>query len=1169
MTQELPFIHLRVHTAYSLAEGAIKTGQLLELVEKKGMPAVAITDTNNMFGAMDLSLSAVKKGMQPIIGCQLDILVNDEEQKKNRNGTKAGLIAPIVLLAQNEAGYKNLCRLVSRAYLEKDRLDETHVTMETLQSLNDGLICLTGGPVGPLGKILATGNQQKALAHLKDLQACFGDRLYMELMRHDEWDQALDQTMIEIAHAENLPLVATNNCFFPTEEFYGAHDALLCIADGRYVSEDDRRKETPDHYFKSQEEMKALFADVPEAITNTAYIAQRCHFWLKPIDPELPSCETSEGRTEAEELRYQSEQGLEWRLQTYIYKPSMPDAEKKALRQEYFDRLDEEMAIISQMGYDGYFLIVADFIQWAKDHNIPVGPGRGSGGGSVVAWAMKIIDINPLEYGLLFERFLNPERVSMPDFDIDFCQARREEVIKYVQEKYGRDRVAQIITFGKLQARAVVRDVGRVLQMPYGQVDRISKMIPNNPAKPTTLQEALDGDPELQRMRRDDETTGHLIDTALQLEGLYRHASTHAAGIVIGNKPLEEIMPLYKDSKSDMPATQFNLKYVELASLVKFDFLGLKTLTVLQKALDNIDRTEQEQIDILALDMQDKLTLDKMGEGGAVGIFQFEAQFIQDVLKKFKPEKFEDLIALTSLNRPGPMDNIPDYIEIKHGRKELEYPHGKLEGLLKETYGIMVYQEQVMESAKILAGYTLGGADLLRRAMGKKIKEAMDIERDKFVKGCGEISDIDADRANEIFDLIAKFAGYGFNKSHAAAYSLISYQSAYLKAHYPVEFMAAIMTLDMGNTDKINFFRQDLRRMKIALLPPDINHSVVDFNVEINVDNQKNIRYALGAIKGAGEAAMAELVTERSRNGPYKNMEDFARRLNPKTLNRRQLEVLASAGAFDCFGLPRAQVAQGADHMMRQAHKWRDEQESGQESLFGSGGATTTQLAENFALPDAEEWDDLDALQHEFSAIGFYLSAHPLDAQQEVLKKNGYLTVEGIKEKLSRSATGTMRAKIAGVVIKRQEKNSERGRWAFVTLSGQTGLYDAAIYTDALMAYRDILESGTMVSLEADATLRDDDVRLVIRIVNLLDDDVARRLRKVEIECQSITQLHDLQAVLANENDGNGTPVQVDILFPVQDVANTVRLRFKNRIPLSTKDHETLKRLKNITVKAI
>ena len=809
------FVHLRVHSAYSLSEGAIKTKELVSLCQRHRMPAVAVADTGNLFGALEIALAASEAGIQPIIGCQLAI-ARDEG-----SGAHAGIagMAPVarrhpdqlVVLAQNEAGYRDLLRLVSKSFLDGEPGSQPQLLLAALEGHTDGLIALSGGPAGTVGRLLLEGQDDPAETTLRHLVRLFPGRFYIELQRHGlESEQRIESRLVDLAYAFDLPLVATNEVFFADERMFAAHDALLCIAEGAYVSQDNRRRVTPEHRFKSAAEMRALFADLPEAIDNTLVIARRCAVMPEPRKPILPAFPdaASQGRSEAEELRLRAEAGLERRLDAQFHTSEMDPEARAAAARPYRQRLEFELGVITQMGFPGYFLIVADFIQWAKGQGIPVGPGRGSGAGSVVAWSLTITDLDPLRWGLLFERFLNPERVSMPDFDVDFCQDRRDEVIRYVQGKYGRDRVAQIITFGKLQARAALRDVGRVLELPYGQVDRLCKLVPNNPANPVTLKQAVDDEPVLQQQRDQDPTVARLIDVAMKLEGLYRHASTHAAGVVIGDRPLDELVPLYRDPRSDMPVTQFNMKYVEQAGLVKFDFLGLKTLTVLARA-EELIRERGDTIDLSNLPLDDRKTYDMLGRGESTGVFQLESSGMRDVLRKLKPNRFEDIIALVALYRPGPMDNIPRYIACKHGQEAPDYLHPALEGILKETFGIMIYQEQVMQIAQELSGYSLGGADLLRRAMGKKIKSEMDAQQAAFVEGA-EARGVARAKASQIFEQVAKFAGYGFNKSHAAAYAVVAYQTAWLKANYPVEFFAASMTLDLGNTDKLNVFRQEV-----------------------------------------------------------------------------------------------------------------------------------------------------------------------------------------------------------------------------------------------------------------------------------------------------------------------------------------------------------------------
>ncbi|WP_207458510.1 DNA polymerase III subunit alpha [Azospirillum sp. SYSU D00513] len=1115
------FVHLRVHSAYSLSEGAIKIKELVKLCHKQEMPAVAVTDTGNLFGALEFALAAADTGVQPIIGTVLGITrvmpsAGKPAGKLPLPGKAASQPDQLVLLCQTEEGYRNLMKLVSKAFLESDPMAGPQVTLEALKGHSEGLIALTGGPAGSLGRLLGEGQKDLALEVLENLKGLFPGRLYIELQRHSghfaEIEDAVEPALIDLAYAHDLPLVATNDCYFATADMYEAHDALLCIAEGAYISQTERRRLTPDHRFKSAEEMRLLFADLPEAVDNTVAIARRCSFLLKPIKPILPAFPTEEGRTEDDELRAQSRAGLEMRLEKAVYSPDMTPEQRAETRKTYFERLEFELDVIVKMKFPGYFLIVSDFIKWAKAHDIPVGPGRGSGAGSVVAWALTITDLDPLRFGLLFERFLNPERVSMPDFDIDFCQDRREEVIRYVQDKYGYDRVAQIITFGKLQARAVLRDVGRVLQMPYGQVDKICKMVPNNPANPVTLQQALDSEEMLRQARDGDETVARLVNIALKLEGLYRHASTHAAGVVIGDRPLDQLVPLYRDPRSDMPVTQFNMKFVEQAGLVKFDFLGLKTLTVLQTAVNLIP----EKPDLAQVPLDDEKSYQLLSRAEATGVFQLESSGMRDVLRRLKPNRLEDIIALVSLYRPGPMDNIPKYIRVKNGDEDADYMHPSLEGILKETFGIMIYQEQVMQIAQVLSGYTLGGADLLRRAMGKKIKEEMDAQRALFVQGA-EGRGVPGEQASMIFDQVMKFAGYGFNKSHAAAYALVAYHTAYLKANYPVQFMAASMTLDLGNTDKLNVFRQELSRLKVRLLTPDINRSQAIFSVEDMGNGELAIRYALAAVKGVGLAAMKTLVEEREKNGPYRSLFDFARRLDLKTINKRQLENLACAGAFDGLNPNRAQVHAALETIIRYAQAEAAERESGIGNLFGgaAGGLKEPDL------PKLKEWEPLEKLKNEFQAIGFYLSAHPLDAFAGPLgrmqvKKSAELTA-------AISKGGSTRYKMAGIVVSRKEKTAKSGnRFAFVELSDATGGFEVTCFSEILSANRELLEAGRPVLMTVDAQLNGEEVRLTCQEVRPLEEAVASVSEGLRIVVRDDKPLDGLRGMLDRLGRGKG-----------------------------------------------
>ncbi len=1087
------FVHLHVHSAYSLAEGAIKVKDLVKRCVAEKMPAVAVTDSNNMFGAMEFAIEAAEKGVQPILGAQV-LYTEDEHQ--------------LVLLAQDEQGYRNLCRLLSDAYMDGEET-QVVITKEELTLYSDGLICLSGGSKGPVNHYLFHKQDDKAEQEFLYLKECFTGRFYSEIQRHG-WaeEEQTEEALIELAYKHDVPLVATNDCYFLDRKAHEAHDALLCISGGRYVTEEDRRKVTPEHYLKSAKEMEKLFEDLPEAIANTSVIAQRCSYLLAPIEPILPAFQTEEGRSEFDELKAQAEEGLKWRMENFVSrKPG--DADEKA----YFERLEFELGVIKDMGFPGYFLIVSDFIKWAKEQDIPVGPGRGSGGGSVVAWALKITDLDPLELNLLFERFLNPERVSMPDFDIDFCQDRREEVIQYVQAKYGRDRVAQIITFGKLQARAVVRDVGRVLQMSYGQVDRLAKLIPNNPANPLTLQEALDGDPDLRLEIKKDENSVKLIDIALQLEGLYRHASTHAAGVVIGDRPLHELVPLYRDPRSDMPVTQFNMKYVEQAGLVKFDFLGLKTMTVIHKAVQMIKENKGVEIKVLELPFDDEKTFDMLKVGNSVGVFQVESTGMRDLGKQIGISNLEELLAVIALFRPGPMENIPVYLKnVKHP-EDIDYMHEKLKPITEDTYGVMIYQEQVMQAAQVLAGYTLGGADLLRRAMGKKIQAEMDAQREMFVKGAKDCNDIPKEQANHIFDQIAAFAGYGFNKAHTAGYGLVSYWTAWLKANYPLEFMAASMTLDLGNTDKLSVFKQDLDRMGVELMQPDINKSHPDFVVE-----EDGIRYALAALKGVGEVAMESLIEEREANGPYASIEDYASRLNYKAMNKRQLEGLAAAGGFDSLSPNRAQMVAAGEIILRHAQSLADEREAGQESLFGG-----PEEGSGLGMPDlpgVPQWDQLEQLAREFKAVGFYLSAHPLDSREkqfENLRISSYVHVEEALQELPMA-----KFQMAGVLLKKQEKISQKGnKYAFLQLSDPTGIFEVTLFSEMLVGARDYLVPGNALLLGVEAEQREDQIRFTCTRIEPLEGALENKIREITIEMDRAAPAHELKKFLDIEGQGN------------------------------------------------
>jgi DNA polymerase-3 subunit alpha len=1109
MGQTIPlpskFIHLKVHSAYSLLEAALPIGKLAKLADGYGFPALGLTDTNNMFGGLEFSDKLAGAGIQPIVGVALACQLTEAKSKSGplpgapvrQHPWRDGLLA---LFAMNEVGYSNLMKLVSAAHLGTEGEDAPFVVASQIAAHADGVIVLTGGPEGPIDRALLDGQPGYAEERLLFLKRTFGDRLYVEVQRHGtRAEQEIEPQLLDLAYRHFVPIVATNEVYFATPDDFEAHDALLCIAEGRYVSEDNRRRVTREHHLKSADDMAALFADLPEALANTVEIAKRCAFRPKGKKPILPrfvqtkgaSSEADQLAAEAAELKRQAEEGLRTRLATL--RPATGFSEE-----DYWKRLAFEVDVITKMKLPGYFLIVADFIKWSKANGIPVGPGRGSGAGSLVAWSLTITDLDPLRFGLLFERFLNPERVSMPDFDIDFCQDRREEVIRYVQQKYGADRVAQIITHGKLQARAVLRDVGRVLQMPYGQIDRLCKLVPNNPANPVTLDQAISGEPKLQEARDTDQMVARLLQVSQKLEGLYRHASTHAAGIVIGDRPLDELVPLYRDPKSNMPVTQFNWKMVEAAGLVKFDFLGLKTLTVLTKAVELIRRGRGIDIDLAALTLDDPASYQLLAKADTVGVFQLESTGMRESLKRLKPDRFEDIIAMVALYRPGPMDNIPTYINRKHGEEPVDYLHPMLEGILKETYGVIIYQEQVMQIAQVMAGYSLGDADLLRRAMGKKDKAEMARQQARFVDGA-MMNGVRKDDAVTIFELVDKFAGYGFNKSHAAAYALVSYHTAYLKANFREEFLAASMTLDMGNTDKLAMFAAEAKKSGIPVLPPCVNASEVDFLVETIAETgagkrgARAIRYSLAALKNIGASAVETIVAGRASGGAYRSLADFAARLNPRALNKRGLETLASAGAFDGLEPNRALVRGNVEGMIALAHRQADNVAQGTSDLFGGGGGGAPALD----LKPAKPWTPMERLQAEFEAVGFFLSGHPLDGYETVLRKLGvrrYVEFEAATER------GASSGRIAGIVISARERRSQKGnKVAFALFSDASGQFEAVIFSDTRNACRDLLEAGTPVVLNVEAERDGDTVKMRVQSMEALDKAAAEIERGLRI----------------------------------------------------------------------
>ena len=1156
-----PFVPLRVMSSYSMLEGAIDPKDIARLARQLGFPAIATCDRDGLYGAVMFANACKGEGVQPIIGALLGVARDGPSGAASQGAIGSGKlpIDYLPLFAQDDRGYDNLCHLVSRAHLDRPLEFDPHVTMDDLEGRTDGLIALTGAGEGALTRLLAEGQEPAAKALCDRLDRLFPGRLYVEIARAgDPVCEAAEEALIDLAYARDLPMVATNPANFAEPHMHEAHDAMLCIAHTSQIEAEDRPHSNPQAFVKSDRMMTELFADLPEATANTLVIAQRCAFAPPDRAPILPSL-AGDQDGEAAMLAEDSRRGLEKRLEPY---GDLSADERKA----YFERLEYEIGIIVKMGFPGYFLIVADFIKWAKQQGIPVGPGRGSGAGSLVAWALTITDLDPIRLGLLFERFLNPERVSMPDFDIDFCETRRGEVIRYVQRKYGHDHVAQIITFGKLKARAVLRDCGRILQMGYGRVDKLCKMVPNHPTDPWTLDEALHGksdksghrSPPVAEFRREydnDNEVKRLIDLSLQLEGMPRNSSTHAAGVVIGDRPLSQLVPLYRDPRSDMPVTQYDMKHVESSGLVKFDFLGLKTLSVLRKAVDLLAE-RGIAVDLGALTLDDEAVYELMQVGNTVGVFQLESEGMRRTLKAVKPTNFGDIIALVSLYRPGPMDNIPLFGKRKAGEVTIEYPHEKLEGILAETYGIFVYQEQVMQAAQILAGYSLGDADLLRRAMGKKNQAEMDKQRAIFIEGCARTSGIGEDKANELFDLINKFAGYGFNKSHAAAYALLAYQTAWLKAHYPEEFYAASMCFDMHQSEKLAVFVDDARRYPgqdgaVEVLPPDINASQARFTVE-QTDRGQAVRYALAGIRNVGEKAMEAIVAEREANGAFASLQDFCERIPQGAMNRRQFEALACAGALDGLEPDRALVHANAEHLLAVAEAAMRERVSGQAALFGGEDSP----GETLRLAPTEEWSKAERMARERENFGFYFSGHPVQEYREVALANGARTYQALME-AGASGPAVMAAMVENAVKARTKRGKEFIRADFSDLSGQ---FSSACFDEALVEqFERWAHSGEclLLDVELDAPDPSEPPRFTVRGARPLGSVSGTTRMQLRADIASLEALRQLRIELALGTVVTGSRGEVLVRLALED-GGYAAMRLGRNFPLSG---ETVERL--------
>ena len=1144
---DLDYIHLRVRSSYSLLESSLHIDKIKDLCLENKMPAIGLTD-NNLFGALEFSEKLSANGIQPIIGTTLNIYDKDQNI-----GDKLANYSNICLLSNSIDGYKNLLKLSSSAYQKKNSF-LPFVTLDELFENNQGLFFLTGGSKGLINQSLRLNNKDLARRQLQTINESFKDRLFIELQRYDQNDTSIENNLIDIAYDMNLPIVATNDIFFAKKDDHEANDILQCIPSSDVLSNPNRKKISSECFFKNQKNMKELYRDIPEAIENTVLIAKKCLYRPVTLAPILPKyiVKEKDDKTSLNEndlLTEMTNNGFKERINKF-------GTAENSNTTEYNNRLKDELSIIIDMDYAGYFLIVADIINWSKKNDIPVGPGRGSGAGSLVAWSLGITDLDPIKFNLVFERFLNPHRVSMPDFDIDFCPIRREEVINYIKETYGKKRVAQIITFGKLQARAVIRDVGRVMELPYSQVDNICRLIPNNPANPMTLSEAISEVKEIKSLKETDEIVDRLLEYSLSLEGLYRHASTHAAGVVISEGDLEEYVPLYMDQKTNSLVTQFNMKWVEQAGLVKFDILGLKTLSVISECCKQMENNGVT-IDISTIQLDDESTLKLFRDGSTSGVFQFESSGMKDLLIKAKPNNFEDLIALIALFRPGPMENIPQYLSAKNSEVAVEELHELINPIIADTYGVIIYQEQVIQIAQKLANYSLGEADLLRRAMGKKIKSEMDAQRDNFISGA-KLNGVDRAKAEFIFDLVDKFAGYGFNKAHSAAYALIAFQTGYLKANHPLAFMSALLTLDVGNIDKISNIISEIKRMKIELLPPSINSSSHDFKIE-----GQAIRFSLASIKNVGSQAVVNISIEREKNGVFTSVNDFINRIDVHYVNKRAFEGLIMAGAFDEIESNRALLFNNVDLLLMESNRIRKKNLEGQIDIFSG----TEEGSKGLRLPYVKEWNEINKLSGEFEFTGAYLSGHPMEKYSNNLNYHKVSTyvdfIQNVKTKKHKQA------RLAGVIQNRINRRGKTGRmYSFIKLSDVSQEFETMFFSDIINKYNDLLFIGNVIIIKVDADLQADAIRLKVNEViqgnineikpkngrggdsNVLVDEVSEHIeQKIELNEESypehytikVANIDTLDDIASKLKSGDGSDI-VNLIFYDSNLKKDIKL---------------------------
>jgi DNA polymerase-3 subunit alpha len=1128
------FNHLKIHSQYSICEGAIKIENLKVFCKENKIPCLGISDTSNLCGALEFAENLSKVGTQPIIGTQIYFRFDDT----------TGLLP---LIALNEKGYKHIIELSSRSYLENDALSDPHLDIKDLLNDTDGVVLLSGTIHGLFGKLFEKGRIEEISKLYKSLSSKFGDRFYLEIQRHgDKNEIAFEKFNLEQSLKIKIPIIATNEVYYLTPDMHEAHDALTCIGSKTYVNEKNRIRYSNQHYFKSDEEMSTLFSDLPEALENNFNLPFKCNFRPQFSKPILPNIISEKGGSADEILKKDSLDGLKDKfLKVFKIEEKNLDKTKEFLK--YKDRLDHELKIIIEMKYPSYFLIVSDYIKWAKNNDIPVGPGRGSGAGSLVAWCLSITDVDPIKFNLIFERFLNPDRISMPDFDIDFCEEKRDLVFKYLTTKY-KDSVAHIITFGKLKARMVIRDVGRVLGLPYGFVDSISKMIPFDPSRPQSLTECINTEPRLQKLINEDERVKKLAELSLKLEGLNRNVATHAAGVVIADRKLTEIVPLYKDASADLllPSTQFDMYSAENAGLIKFDFLGLKTLTVINKTQKLINQ-KIKGFKIEDINFEDQKVFELLSSGNTVGLFQVESAGMREALLQMKPNHIEDIIALVALYRPGPMSNIPTYNDCKHGRRTPDYLHPLLEGILKPTYGVIIYQEQVMQIAQKLSGFTAGEADILRRAMGKKKRAELEKQKQGFIAGALK-NGIAKDVAASIFLKIEPFAEYGFNKSHAAAYAIISYQTAFLKTYYPNEFFAASMTMDLSNQNKLSEFHEELKRINIKVIRPDINKCFADFQFDEN-----NFYYALGGIKSVGYEAISNVVKERKANGEFKSISDFLNRVNPKDINKLQLEGLVKSGAFDSINNNRQALFNSIPNFILKTKNIYENKVANQIDLFGETSENDTDIVQNI-----EEWNFEERLAREFEAVGFFISDHPLNQFKEIF--DDYKIIDYQKFNLNDDFKD---ANIASTLLKVNERKTAKGNsYAVLKLTDLSGVFELFIFSDTLELNREILKEGSSLILTLNKSISDNENRLKrinVRKVASLKDLFKSPIKEVTFNIKLEKQLSEICDFLNKKGD-----TIVNINF--SNDANSYNFQLKNRRNI---DRKSLNLLRNKEINTI